>query len=122
MREIPNGQSRAHRAAGIGIAAVALAVSLMTTGAGAQYSYEGPRGPYGAPPAYEDDRGPRPTPRRASRESAGLNCAAVQDGITGPKPYSCPLPGARPLGARCFCDLPIASFSPAQTAVGRVVP
>ena len=59
--------------------------------------------------------------RRVVRE-AGYNCEAIQRGLTGPKPYSCPLPGPRPLGARCFCDLPIASFSPAQTAVGHVVP
>ena len=60
----------------------------------------------------------RPGPRRAF----GLNCDAVQRGLTGPQPYSCPLPGPRPLGTRCFCDLPVVSFSPPQTAVGRVVP
>ncbi|GJD50691.1 hypothetical protein OPKNFCMD_3436 [Methylobacterium crusticola] len=61
----------------------------------------------------------RPPPRRA----VGYNCEAVQRGFTGPAPYSCPMQGARPLGARCFCDLPIAAFSPPQPpAPGRVVP
>jgi hypothetical protein len=72
-------------------------------------------------PGYEG--GYRPAPRRAQqRGPVGFNCDAVQQGITGPKPFSCPLPGPRPLGARCFCDLPYASFSPPQTAVGQVVP
>jgi hypothetical protein len=119
MRDSRNGRPGTTRAARLGILGVALAVALPVPGVRAQYGYERP---YGAPPVYEDDRGYRPPPRRAAREASGLNCAAVQASITGPKPYSCPLPGPRPLGARCFCDLPIASFSPAQTAVGQVVP
>ena len=99
----------------------ALALASSVTTAGAQY-YDGPReGYYRRAPAYEDDYAPPPPRRRVVRE-VGYNCDAVQRGLTGPKPYSCPLPGPRPLGARCFCDLPIASFSPAQTAVGHVVP
>ncbi|MFC6788504.1 hypothetical protein ACFQE0_02010 [Methylobacterium komagatae] len=98
----------------------ALTLASSVTTADAQY-YDGPRdGYYRRAPAYEEEYAPPPR-RRVVRE-AGYNCDAVQQGLTGPKPYSCPLPGPRPLGARCFCDLPIASFSPAQTAVGRVVP
>ncbi|WP_081631252.1 hypothetical protein [Methylobacterium sp. 77] len=96
--------------------ALALAGVLSAGAASAQYDDDG----YDRPPprrGYYDDRGP-PPPRRA----VGLNCDAVQSGFSGPQPYSCPLPGPRPLGARCFCDLPLAPFSPAQTAVGRVVP
>ncbi|MDR7036428.1 hypothetical protein J2X36_001166 [Methylobacterium sp. BE186] len=81
---------------------------------------------------YDDGYGP-PPPRRPYREErlsgpgprggpVGYNCDAVQQGLSGPQPYSCPLPGPRPLGARCFCDMPIASFSTPQTAVGRVAP
>jgi hypothetical protein len=93
----------------LGLAAACLAGSLAT--AQAQY-YDAPyRGGY-------EERPYRPAPRRP----VGLNCDAVQQGITGPQPFSCPLPGPRPLGARCFCDLPAVSFSPPQTAVGRVVP
>lgn len=106
------------------IVALALATLLPVQFAQAQY-YEGPRGyDRGPPPGYDDrdfDRGSRSQPRRVAREPVGLNCAAVQQGITGPQPYSCPLPGPRPIGVRCFCNLPIASFSPPQTAVGRVV-
>jgi len=83
----------------------------------------------GASAQYYDDGYNRPPPRRAyderrlpPRREAGLNCDAVQSGLTGYQPYSCPLPGPRPLGARCFCNMPIAPFSPPQTAVGRVVP
>ena len=65
---------------------------------------------------------PSAAPADREREPVGFNCDAVQQGLSGPKPFSCPLPGPRPLGVRCFCDLPIASFSPPQTAVGRVVP
>lgn len=92
------------------LAAALLAGSLAT--AQAQY-YEAPyRGGY-------DERPYRPGP---PRRAVGLNCDAVQQGITGPQPFSCPLPGPRPLGMRCFCDLPAVSFSPPQTAVGRVAP
>ncbi|MCJ2034635.1 hypothetical protein [Methylobacterium sp. J-068] len=69
-------------------------------------------------PDYGDERYARPAPRR----TVGLNCDAVQSGLSGLQPYSCPLPGPRPLGARCFCDMPIAPLSSPQTAVGRVVP
>ncbi|WP_292505935.1 hypothetical protein [Methylobacterium sp.] len=98
-------------------------------GASAQYygGYDRP------PPSYYDDYDDRPPPRRPYADdrvrrgpppgrSTGLNCDAVQSGISGLQPFSCPLPGPRPLGARCFCDMPIASFSRPQTAVGRVVP
>lgn len=105
------------------LATVALALAGSATAAGAQY-YDGPRGGYGdrGGPAYEEGDYPPPPRRRRVMREVGYNCDAVQQGLTGPKPYSCPLPGPRPLGARCFCDLPIASFSPAQTAVGRVIP
>lgn len=101
----------------------ALLATLAVQAADAQY-YDGPprrgyddeRPTYDERPAYPERR--RPTPSRA----VGLNCDAVQQGLTGPQPYSCPLPGPRPLGARCFCDMPIAAFSRPQTAVGRVVP
>lgn len=92
-----------------GLAAALLAGSLAT--AQAQYDGAPYRGGY-------EERPYRPAPRRA----VGLNCDAVQRGMTGLQPYSCPLPGPRPLGARCFCDMPVVSFSPPQTAVGRVVP
>jgi hypothetical protein len=101
------------------VAALALAAVLPGSAALAQYGYGGPPSAYDEP-GYE--QGYRRAPRRAQRELVGFNCDAIQQGITGPKPFSCPLPGPRPLGVRCFCDLPIASFSPAQTAVGRVVP
>ncbi len=97
---------------GFGLAAGALAGFLAAGSAQAQY-YDGPprriydERPYGPPP-----------PRRA----VGFNCDAVQNGLTGPQPFSCPLPGPRPLGARCFCDLPLAPLSAPQTAIGRVVP
>ncbi|MGH1591816.1 hypothetical protein ACRBEV_29790 [Methylobacterium phyllosphaerae] len=93
------------------VAALAFAAVLPTCAARAQY-YDDPG----------SDGGYRPAPRRAQRAPVGFNCDAVQQGITGPKPFSCPLPGPRPLGVRCFCDMPIASFSPPQTAVGHVVP
>jgi len=63
-----------------------------------------------------------PPPPRYRERSGGLNCDAVQDGITGLHPFSCPLPGPRPLGARCFCNTPVALFSGGQTVAGRVVP
>lgn len=72
-----------------------------------------------AQPYYVPDDEPPPPRRRA----VGYNCEAIQRGFTGPHPYSCPMPGPRPLGARCFCDVPIAPFSPPQPpAPGRVVP
>ena len=85
-------------------------------GASAQYYDDG----YDRPPRpdYGDERYARP----ASRRAVGLNCDAVQSGLSGFQPFSCPLPGPRPLGARCFCDMPIAPLSSPQTAVGRVVP
>ncbi|GJE60803.1 hypothetical protein [Methylobacterium trifolii] len=100
----------------LGLAAV-LAASLGAQAAQAQYYDAPPRGGYYEEPGYE-----RPVRRPPPRRAVGLNCDAVQQGLTGPQPYSCPLPGPRPLGARCFCDMPIASFSQPQTAVGRVVP
>lgn len=104
------------------LAVAALALTGSATVASAQY-YDGPPDGYvRRGPAYDEQDYPPPPPRRRVVREVGYNCDAVQQGLTGPKPYSCPLPGPRPLGARCFCDLPIASFSPAQTAVGRVVP
>lgn len=98
----------------IGLAAC-LALSLVPA-AQAQY--------YGGPPPGYDDEGPydRPMRRPPPRRAMGYNCDAVQYGISGAQPYSCPLPGPKPLGTRCFCDMPIASFSQPQTAVGRVSP
>ncbi|MCJ2067286.1 hypothetical protein MKK75_00425 [Methylobacterium sp. J-030] len=116
MRLAVSSPTRLRDALRMTIAALALAAALPATAARAQY-IDGP--------AYGDlgyGRGDRRPPRRVERDPVGFNCDAVQQGLTGPKPFSCPLPGARPLGVRCFCDLPIASFSPAQTAVGRVVP
>ena len=53
----------------------------------------------------------------------GYNCEAIQPGFTGPAPFSCPLPGPRRLGARCFCDQPVAPFSGYGGALaGEVVP
>ena len=120
-----DGRQSGRRSTRLAIAGLALAAILNGQAAQAQ-SYDGPRGYDRGPPqgydARDDDRGQRPPSRRGEeREPAGLNCAAVQRGITGPQPYSCPLPGPRPIGVRCFCDLPIAAFSPPQTAVGRVV-
>ena len=105
----------------LGLAALLAAVTVQTAAA---QDYDAPRrGYYEEQPAYEE----RPVyPRRSARPGparpVGLNCDAVQQGLTGPQPYSCPLPGPRPLGARCFCDMPVASFSQPQTAVGRVAP
>ena len=101
----------------------ALLATLFVQDAEAQY-YDGPRREYyDERPAYEQRPVyPRRRERPAPSREAGFNCDAVQQGLTGPQPYSCPLPGPRPLGARCFCDMPIASFSQPQTAVGRVVP
>ena len=101
-------------------AAALLVAVLASTAASAHpdYGYDRPPPPpddyYEAPPSR------RPPPPRG--RPLGYNCDAVQQTITGPKPYSCPLPGPRPLGARCFCDMPVVAFSPVQTAVGRVSP
>ena len=120
MRGHGDGRNDGRRTMRPVIAALALAALLPVEAARAQY-YDGPRGYDRGPPPGYDDRGYRSPPRGTDREPVGLNCAAVQQGITGPQPYSCPLPGPRPIGVRCFCNLPIASFSPPQTAVGRVV-
>ena len=115
-------QSR-HGSPTVRLARLALVSLALAGGVGsaaqAQYYQGGPR--YREVPAYEDE-GYAPPPRRRVVREAGYNCDAIQQGLTGPKPFSCPLPAPRPLGVRCFCDLPIASFSPSQTAVGRVVP
>ncbi|KMO35695.1 hypothetical protein VQ02_16915 [Methylobacterium variabile] len=96
-----------------GLSSAVLLVVALTGSASAQYYRD-----Y-TPPGYGYERYERPPPRRA----VGYNCDAVQRGLTGPRPYSCPLPGPRPLGARCFCDVPIASFSaPQPPAPGRVAP
>lgn len=113
----------------IGLSAIILASAIGSQSASAQYYG------YDRPPPYEVDEGyDRPPPRRGPYgdervrrgpppgRATGLNCDAVQSGISGLQPFSCPLPGPRPLGARCFCDMPIASFSGPQTAVGRVSP
>ncbi|MEH3146968.1 MAG: hypothetical protein PGN34_16825 [Methylobacterium frigidaeris] len=86
-------------------------VAAMAGSAEAQYRYG---------PSYGYEYGEvAPPPRRG----VGYNCDAVQRGFTGPQPYSCPLPGPRPLGVRCFCNVPIASFSaPQPPAPGIVVP
>ncbi len=84
----------------------------------AQYYDEG----YDAPPRpypYDGRSYDRPIPMR---RQVGLNCDALQPGLTGPQPYSCPLPGPRPLGARCFCETPIAPLSGGDTVAGHVVP
>ncbi|AIQ93939.1 MAG: hypothetical protein CL858_28515 [Cupriavidus sp.] len=111
MRLTVSGRSGLRGPFRLAIAALALAAALPAGAARAQYYDD---------PGYDGEY--RPVPRRAQRAPVGYNCDAVQQGITGPKPFSCPLPGPRPLGVRCFCDMPIASFSPPQTAVGRVVP
>ncbi|MEH3119589.1 MAG: hypothetical protein PGN25_18900 [Methylorubrum populi] len=99
----------------LGIAAlVAFAGSLAP--AHAQYDDEGYDAPPPRPRAYRDWGGPPP------RRAMGLNCDAVQSGISGLQPFSCPLPGPRPLGARCFCDMPVSFLNGPRTAVGRVAP
>ncbi|GJD96438.1 hypothetical protein [Methylobacterium iners] len=97
-----------------GLAALILFGAIGAQGAAAQYDDED----YDRPPprGYDERRGP---PRG---RSVGLNCDAVQSGLAGLQPFSCPLPGPRPLGTRCYCDMPIAPFNGPQTAVGRVVP
>lgn len=125
MRGDRDGRNGGRRSVRPAIVALALAALLPVQAAQAQ-DFDGPRGyDRGPPPGYAGegyDPGYRgPPPRRGAREPVGLNCAAVQEGISGPQPYSCPLPGPRPIGVRCFCNLPIASFSPPQTAVGHVV-
>lgn len=105
----------------LSIAAAVLLGALGSQGARAQYDDEGyydapppPRGGYES--RYERRRPPPP------RRDVGLNCDAIQPGMFGPKPFSCPLPGPRPLGARCFCDTPTAPLSGGDTVAGRVVP
>ncbi|SFK69404.1 hypothetical protein [Methylorubrum salsuginis] len=102
----------------LGPAALAMTLALFAAGSPAQAQYY-------------DDGYDRPPPRRIYREPdygrppprpMGLNCDAVQSGISGNQPYSCPLPGPRPLGARCFCDMPVSFMNGPQTAVGRVSP
>lgn len=101
----------------LGLAAVLATLPMQA--AWAQYDGGPPRrGDEG----YEDARPAYPERRARPARAVGLNCDAVQQGLSGPQPYSCPLPGPRPLGARCFCDMPIVSFSPARTVAGRVVP
>ena len=102
----------------IGLAAVALSLALGVQAAQAQYYQEGYDGPPPPRRAYRyDERYDRPPPR-----PVGLNCDALQPGLVGPQPFSCPLPGPRPLGARCFCETPIAPLSVGTTVAGRVVP
>lgn len=82
----------------------------------------GAPGPAAAQP-YGYDAPPPPPPGARRGVPTGFNCEAPQPGAFGPRPYSCPLPGARPLGARCFCNLPVAAFSgPQPPLVGSVVP
>lgn len=100
-----------------GITLALLFGALGSGTANAQYYDDG----YDAPPPrerYED----RYSDRAPMRRPIGLNCDALQPGLTGPQPYSCPLPGPRPLGARCFCETPIAPMSGGNTVAGRVVP
>ncbi|MBD8906317.1 hypothetical protein [Methylorubrum zatmanii] len=101
----------------LGILALAAWAAGSLAPAQAQYDDDG----YDAPPprarAYRDWGG-GPPPRRA----VGFNCDAVQSGISGLQPFSCPLPGPRPLGARCFCDMPVSFLNGPRTAVGRVAP
>ena len=102
----------------LGIAALLVLAVGIAVPAQAQYYDDG----YGAPPprarVYRDRDWGGPPPRRAT----GLNCDAVQSGIGGLQPFSCPLPGPRPLGARRFCDMPISFLNGPRTAVGRVAP
>ena len=117
MRHIPR--------AGLPTLGIAALFAILAVSAAQAQSYDDPprrgydqeRPPYDERPIYRERRG-RPAPRR----DVGLNCDAVQQGLSGPQPYSCPLAGPRPLGTRCFCDMPVASFSRPQTAVGQVVP
>ncbi|GEO97626.1 hypothetical protein [Methylobacterium haplocladii] len=105
----------------LSIAAAIFLGALGSQGARAQYDDEGD---YDGPPPrrggyeYRYEQRRLPPPRRLS----GLNCDALQPGLLGPQPFSCPLPGPRPLGARCFCDTPVAPLSGGNTVAGRVVP
>ncbi|UYW28936.1 hypothetical protein [Methylorubrum extorquens] len=102
----------------LGLAALIAVAAGSLAPAQAQYYDDG----YDAPPprarAYRDRDWGGPPPRRAM----GLNCDAVQSGISGLQPFSCPLPGPRPLGARCFCNMPVSFLNGPRTAVGRVAP
>ena len=101
-----------------GLVAFGLCLALGATNAQAQYDedgYDGPPPPRRGP-RHEEPYG-RPPPR-----PVGFNCDALQPGLFAPQPFSCPLPGPRPLGARCFCDTPVAPLSGGGTVAGRVVP
>lgn len=88
----------------------ALLATAGLTGAATAQPYPGGPAPYGPP-------------RQARSAPVGYNCEAVQAGFSGFQPFSCPLPGARRLGARCFCDQPISPFSGVRPPlVGEVVP
>lgn len=101
----------------LGLAAlVAFAAAGSLAPAHAQYYDDGYDGPPPRARAYRDWGGPPP------RRATGLNCDAVQSGISGLQPFSCPLPGPRPLGARCFCDMPVSFLNGPRMAVGRVSP
>ncbi|CAO4167589.1 hypothetical protein EEDFHM_01107 [Methylorubrum populi] len=97
----------------LGIAALAAFAAGSLAPAQAQYYDDGYDAP---PPRARVYRGPAP------RREVGFNCDAVQSGISGLQPFSCPLPGPRPLGARCFCDMPASFLNGPSTAVGRVAP
>lgn len=103
----------------LSIVAAMLLGALGSQAARAQYydddGYDGPPPRGGYEYRYEERR---PPPRRVS----GLNCDALQPGLFGPQPFSCPLPGPRPLGARCFCETPVVPLSGGNTVAGRVVP
>ncbi|GJE25659.1 hypothetical protein [Methylobacterium organophilum] len=107
-----------------GLAIAALSAVFASQAAQAQY-YDDPPPPRGYYREYRDPYD-APPPRRYAPppryRATGLNCDAVQNGLTGLQPFSCPLPGPRPLGARCYCETPVAPLSGPQTAVGRVVP
>lgn len=103
----------------VGLAAAALCAGLGSQSANAQYYDDGYDD---APPPRRIYRYQEPALRPLPRNVAGLNCDAIQPGITGPHPFSCPLPSARPLGARCFCETPVAPLSGPNTLAGRVVP
>jgi hypothetical protein len=94
---------------------VLLALGFLVAAAGGAGAQGYPGGPYPG-----DPYAPRPRPPRGA---VGYNCEAVQVGITGAAPFSCPLPGARRLGARCFCGQPVSAFSGVRPPLpGEVVP
>ena len=62
-------------------------------------------------------------PPSGRRAAVGYNCEAVQVGVTGTAPFSCPLAAPGRLGARCFCNQPVAAFSGGGPPLaGQVVP